>query len=189
MFVTFAVAGAVLLVPGIDRLRRRQRRTTIDEERFHASVQSELRAGSSLRHALAAAARGCPGLVAVRRAALAGRSFDEVAATLLVLPTTGDQARLAVLVTDYSGGAIADVFLRLAERAATAAELDRQRRILTAQTRLSAAIVGGLPLVWLGFGGVGRLQALVDGGGAAIAAAGLVMETMGVAMVWRLAST
>ena len=135
------------------------------------------------------AARGCPGLDSVRRAARAGHSFVEIAATLLALPTTGEEARLAVLVANHSGGAVADVFLRLADRAATAADLDRQRRILTAQSRLSAAIVGGLPLVWLVFGGVGRLQALVEGGGAAIAAAGLGMETIGVAMVWRLAST
>jgi Flp pilus assembly protein TadB len=125
----------------------------------------------------------------VRRAALAGRSFGEVATSLLALPITGDEARLAVWVADQSGGAVAEVFLRLADRAAAAADLDRQRRILTAQTRLSAAIVGGLPLVWLGFGGVGRLQALVDSGGAAIAAVGLGMETMGAVLVWRLAST
>lgn len=189
MFVTFLVAGAILLVPGIDRLRHTRRQTTIDEEKFHASVHSELIAGSTLRQALTAAARDSHGLIAVSRAAQAGRSLDEVGAALLALPVTGNEARLAVRVADQTGGAVAEVFLRLADRAAAAADLDRQRRILTAQSRLSAVIVGGLPLLWLVFGGVGRLQTLVEGGGAAIAFLGLGMEIIGVATVWKLAST
>ncbi|MCP3998136.1 MAG: hypothetical protein GY722_24210 [bacterium] len=189
MFVTLTVVAAILLVPGIERLRRMPRSRPIDEERFHAAVHSELQAGASLRSAISAAAQDLPELAGIHRAAVSGHPMDEVAAALLVLPNTGSEARVAVRVADLSGGRAADVFLRMADRAAAAADLDRQRRILTAQARLSAAIVGGLPFVWLLFGGVGRLRALVDNGGGAIGVAGIVMEAVGVALVWKLAVT
>ena len=68
-------------------------------------------------------------------------------------------------------------------------DVNRQRRVLTAQARLSALIVGGLPLIWLPFGGWSRLHGLVESGsgGAMVATVGIVMEIIGMAFVWRMA--
>lgn len=185
MFVTLVLALAILLVPRWGGLRR-ARRSTIDEPRFYMAVHSALESGASLHRAIAAAADGSPQLAGVRVAA-AGGSTDEIAHAMRVLPG-GEAAGAAVRVAARSGGKAADVFLRLAERAAADTDVARQRRVLTAQSRLSAAIVGGLPIVWLAFGGVARLESLVAAGGAPIAVLGLGMEATGVALVWRLAS-
>ena len=80
------------------------------------------------------------------------------------------------------------VFARLAERANADADLLRQRRVLTAQARLSALIVAGLPVVWLMFGGVGRIVSLIDAGAGVVAGLGITMEVAGMALVWRMTS-
>ena len=115
--------------------------------------------------------------------------MEDIATALRKLPGTGPKAAAAFRVAATSGGRAADVFLRLADRAAADADLARQRRVLTTQARLSALIVGGLPAVWFVFGGVGRLETLIAGGGAVIALLGLGMEALGIALVWRLASS
>lgn len=185
MFVTLLLSIATLLVPKWDSLRR-TRRSIVDEARFYMAVSSALESGTSLPRAIAIASDGSPQLAGLRLAA-AGGAPDEIALALSVLPG-GKGAGAAVRVATRSGGKAAEVFLRLAERAMADADAVRQRRVLTAQARLSAAIVGGLPLVWLALGGVARLQNLVAGGGAPIAVLGLGMQATGVALVWRLAS-
>ncbi|MDJ0953561.1 MAG: type II secretion system F family protein [Acidimicrobiia bacterium] len=188
MFVTLALVLLIVAVPGIER-RRTRRSQPIDEQQYFAAVHAELRAGASVREALAQAASGQGAVLAgVHRLATSGASLDEVAAELSRLPTMGAAADAAVRVAAHSGGRAAAVFLRLADRAASEADLARQRRVLTAQARLSAGIVGGLPLLWLAFGGVGRLQSLVEAGGTPVALVGVAMETVGVLMVWRLAA-
>ncbi len=188
MFVTLAVALLTVAVPKVERLRVR-RSQQVDEQQYFAAVHAELRAGASIREALAEAASGQgPTLAGVRRLARSGASLDEVADELARLPATGAAAGAAVRVAAHSGGRAAAVFLRLADRAAQEADLARQRRVLTTQARLSAGIVGGLPLLWLAFGGVGRLQRLVEAGGAPVALVGVAMETIGVFMVWRMAA-
>ncbi len=191
MFVTTAVALAVLSIPGWDRLRRRRTKHHLDEQQFYAAVHVGMRGGSSVRRALADAAadHDAPQLVLVRRAACSGAPISEIAAVLRALPGSGRQAAVALRVAARSGGKAADVFLRLADRAGNDAELERQRRALTTQSRRPRRIVGGLPLAWLAFGGVGRLRTLIEHGGLAAAILGGAMETIGIALVWRLAST
>ena len=190
MFVTTAVALLILSVPSWERIRSRHRRSQLDEHQFYAAVHAEMRGGASLRRALADAAAGhdAAELRAVRRAASSGAPIAGIAAGLRSLPGSGDRAAVAVRVAARSGGMAADVFLRLADRASEDAELARQRRVLTTQARMSALIVGGLPLAWLALGGVGRIHTLVEHGGLPIVAIGLGMEAIGVALVWRLAS-
>ncbi len=191
MFVTLALALLIIVAPKLEQLRRRRGRDRLDAPRFYATVHSEMRAGASLRQALAgaAAAQDVPALATVRGKAMAGAPMAEIAASLNALPGGARQAEMSLRVAARSGGRAAAVFLRLADRAAADADAGRQRRALTAQSRLSALVVGGLPLVWLVFGGVGRLRSLIDSGGAAVAVAGLGMEALGVVLVWRLAAT
>jgi Flp pilus assembly protein TadB len=114
--------------------------------------------------------------------------MEELADSLRRLPGNGERIGAAIEVAMLSGGRSADVFLRLADRAATDADVARQRRTLTTQARLSALVVGGMPLLWLVFGGVGRMQSLVAAGATAVVVVGLAMELVGALLVWRLAA-
>lgn len=192
MFVILAVAifAGTMARHDLPSFRFRRRRPRVDEQRYLAAVHGELRAGASLRQALADAALGqdCPPLPATRRLALAGAPIERLAESLRRLPGNGRRIGAAIEVAGLSGGRSADVFLGLANRAAAQADLERQQKILTTQARVSALVVGGLPLLWLAFGGVGRLQALVQAGAGAVALVGFAMETVGALLVWRLAS-
>ena len=190
MFLTMAVAAAILTLPPIRRWQV-QRQPGIDEQQFFLAVHGELRGGASLRHAIGAAAQAQPGEIAedIHRAAGGHQSMAAVCAALRQLPQMGRTAAMATRVAIESGGRAAEVFHRLADRARVNADLERQRRTLTAQARLSAAVVGSLPLLWLVFGGWSRLQVLIRHGGGLVAAAGVGMEALGMALVWRLAAS
>jgi Flp pilus assembly protein TadB len=106
------------------------------------------------------------------------------------MPINGHRAAAALRIAGVAGGRSADVFARLADRAAEEEDLRRERRALTTQVRLSAVIVGGLPLVSLLAGGAGRVLDLVDSGrgGAAVAGVGLTAQAVGSLVVWRMAA-
>ncbi len=190
MFVALTVAVAALTLPPVRRLRLR-RQPGIDEQQFFLAVHGELRGGASLRHAIGAAAQAQSGDMAadIHRSAVRHHSMTAVCGSLRQLPEMGHVAAMATRVAMESGGRAADVFHRLADRARVNAALERQRRTLTVQARLSAAIVASLPLLWLVFGGWGRLQVLIRHGGGVVAATGVGMEALGVALVWRLAAS
>jgi Flp pilus assembly protein TadB len=175
----------ILLVPGPGQWRLRYRKRRPGPALLPAAIHAELSAGGSLRQAIATAGIGRPDLATVRRLAMAGAPMAMVADAL------GPDRRLgaSVEVAARSGGRAAAVFQRLADRAAADADLMRQQRVLTTQARLSAAIVAGIPVVWMMFGGAGRIRSLVAGGAGIVAVIGLAMEIGGVALVWRLASS
>ena len=77
--LTIALALAMLLAPSHPGLRGKERHFVHDRERLLAAVTAELRAGSSLRYALAAATRGEPDLRRVGRLALAGAPLPQPA--------------------------------------------------------------------------------------------------------------
>lgn len=165
-----------------------RRDTTEEEAVWLGGVAAELRAGASLRGALIAAAdrvrwidtahvvrlaeAGAPhGMLAVAiQAALPGRA--------LVAPT--------LRIAGVSGGRAAAVFDRLAARVWEDVGAARHHRTLTAQARLSAWVVGGLPMLGtLVLAATGGLAAVVAAGpaGVAVMATGLVLETAGIAGV------
>lgn len=189
MFVTLAFVVGLAVVAGRWPVFRLRQPPGVDEQRFLAAVHSELRAGASLRWAIADAAAGESdgGLAKARRLALAGAPITELATSLRQLPENGRRIAAAIEVAALSGGRSADLFLRLADHAATASDVARQQRTLTTQARMSAMVVGGLPLVWLVFGGVGRIHGLVEQGAGLVAVAGLALEALGSLLVWRLA--
>ena len=192
MFVIAVVVIGILAWDEIHSVRIRRRAPAVDEVRFLNSIHAELRGGASLRWALAsaAAAEADPEVHAVQRLALAGVPLVEIAPRLYRLSVNGQRLTAALQVAAIAGGRSADIFARLAERAAEEADLAREKRALTAQARMSAAVVGGLPLLWMIFGGLDRLRTLTDAGGlgTAVAIAGLGMELGGGLLVWRLAT-
>ena len=130
-------------------LRRAPTAEPIDEHRFCAGVGSELSAGASLRHAVRTAceASGSRSLVETGKRAADGAPLREVAEALSdALPLSGRHVAFAMLVAAESGGGAASTFFRLAQRASVVAELQRERRALSAQARLSALVVGSIPV-------------------------------------------
>ena len=187
-----AVAAAVLLVWGdIHHIARRQRAGHVDEAAFLASIAANLRAGQSMRAALheAAELEEDGSLRLVGKLALAGAPLAEMGPLLERLPVNGSRVSAAMQVVEISGGRSAAVFGGLADRAGEESNRRRERRVLTAQARLSAAIVAGLPFVGVLLGGFSRIATLAAAGvgGFVVAAVGLGMQAVGVAVVWRMA--
>lgn len=166
-----------------------------NETLFFAAMAAELRAGSSLRMALGSAAEGSSdlGLQPAGRRAAAGVPASDIAQELSErLPRNGRLAGAAFSLAAATGARAADVFESLAQQAAERDDLVRERGTLTAQARMSAAVVGGAPiLVLVGLAVSGRGQQLLEAGpaGWAIVLAGGALEIAGLAvvgfMLWR----
>lgn len=181
------VGGAVLAMAPVSRsrLRVRYRRPGVDEIRLLTSIASALRAGHSLRSAIAVSLEGEP----AGRLALIGAPISEVGKALTGLPTTGRRIGAALTVLEMTGGQAVAVFDRLLAIAVREAELARERRRLTAQARASALVVATLPVVAIALTGGSQLVALVQSGtvGLMMAATGALLQVAGLAIVWRLA--
>ena len=120
---------------------------------LHA-VAMELAAGASLRTALGAAADRAPELELglVIRLAEAGAPLARLADALAsALPQQGRVAGAALRTAGATGGRVATVFENLAQVSAEDRQLRRETRAATAQARISAWIVGGLPACYLGY--------------------------------------
>jgi Flp pilus assembly protein TadB len=150
------------------------------EVTFHRVLASELRAGLSPRQALAAACGAAPGLEleGVQRLAEAGRPLEEAAQRL------AGQRRLrpaaaALAVAARTGGSVAAMFDALTAEAVDEERLRLERRSLTVQARLSVAIVGGFPLLFLiGQIATGSLKKVL-----ALGAVGAVIVGVGVGLL------
>ncbi len=160
--------------------RRKPVRTSVAVE-----IAAQLRSGHTLRRAVTIAAAGA-GLEGVRRLALAGMPMDRVADELAGSGAETQMVAAAVRMADRSGGRSAAVFDALGLAALDAEALRRERVAAAAPALLAAGIVGGLPLIYVGFLVVsGRLAALVAAGGpvAVFTVSGLGLVTLGVAAV------
>lgn len=158
------------------------------EAAFLRAVAAELRAGTSLRIAIADAAAASPlGLGGAARLARAGAPIGRVADVLGErLRHNGVAAAAAVELSAWSGARVAGVFDGLAERATEAAELRREQRAATTQARLSALVVGLAPLAFttllLAGGGIESLQR-AGRAGLFIVGVGLSLELAGLLVV------
>ena len=180
------VVGAVAWVVYQRIEKRAPSLTPSDEAQFCTAMASELRAGSPLRSALCESLVRFPGLETdqVQRRVAAGLPLAGTAEFLReALPLNGCLVATSLRLAGSSGGRAAPLFETLADRAVAEAALRREQRALTAQARLSAFVIGGLPLVattlMLVTGrlapllAVGRLGATVLVVGAALQLAGL----------------
>ena len=161
---------------------------------FLQGVAAELRAGASVRSALAAASARTDtlDLAMVARLAEAGAPLSDVADRLeSQFDDVGALVASAVDVGARSGGQMAPVFSTLASIATDRLELDREIRTSTAAVRASAYVVGGLPLLALAFGGLsGTLRQSLESGpaGVTLVGVGLALLVAGIgsmAMVAR----
>jgi Flp pilus assembly protein TadB len=142
------ISGLVVTVGCVWAYRQQRRlRTRWAVAAFHRSVAAEMRAGRSLRLAVAGASRHVVdlNLIAVARLAESGRPLEEIAAKLNQ-DSRLSSAATAINVAAMTGGSVALVFDALTAEAVDEEALRMEQRSLTVQARLSVAIVGGFPL-------------------------------------------
>jgi tight adherence protein B len=161
--------------------------TPSHEAAWLRSLAAELRGGASLRAALATVADGVPGMERAVRLAASGAPLTEVADLVAVaLPTSGRAAAAAIRIVAKTGGRASAVFSELAAQADAAAELAASRRAATAQARMSASVVGALPLILAGGLVVsGRAASLLQRGevGIVVLVSGLTLQLIGLLAV------
>ena len=156
----------------VDRLRSRPPR---HDAEFFEAVAAELRRGASLRHAVAWAAPESN----AARLATTGQPMPVVVAALEAdVPLVGELAGAGIALAVRSGAPAAPLFARLAERSRIDEQLQRELKVLTAQARLSAAVVGLIP-VGLGVG-------LVLSRGSAVLASPAARTTVAVGLSLQL---
>lgn len=182
-------AAAVLVALLAARLVDRPQHDDDPEAVLLLALAAELRAGAGWRSALGAAADrvGAEALPLARARARAGAPAAAVAAALRSeLPHSGRAAAAALRLVATSGGPAADVFATLAAQAAARSAERRDRAAITAQARLSAALVGGAPVLLVGLlVATGRSGGLAGAGaaGAGLLAVGFALQALGIAVV------
>ncbi|NNF64637.1 MAG: hypothetical protein HKN07_10300 [Acidimicrobiia bacterium] len=132
------------------RLFRPRPLTASDEARLLREVGADLRAGVHPTAAFLSAANSHAVLdvMSAARQALGGAGTTAVTNDLAPqLPVNRDILGPAAAIAIETGAGLAAVLYRLADRADAAAAEHRERTVATAQARISAAVVGGLPLV------------------------------------------
>ncbi len=143
--VAVVAALALFLLPRRRRhpVGRRRKVPAVDAAEYFDAVAAELRRGASLRQALALPAPDSR----LARLAGTGQPIELVAAEVQRhLGLDGELAPAGIRLASRTGAPAAVVFARLAARLRAAAQLERDRRALTAQARLSAAVVGLVPV-------------------------------------------
>ena len=154
------------------------------------AAAGELRAGSSLRSAIAGAVDAYPdlGLERIGRLANAGRPLSEMSAALA--ERQGMEAVAAVVaVAGSTGGSVVKVLETLATEAADEATLQREKRSLTAAARWSIGLVGGFPLAVLAVQVIrGEVASMLAAGTvpAAMVVIGVSLLTLGLVTVGLL---
>lgn len=183
--LAYPVLGLLAIV--IHVLRSRGGESTRSAVFCH-SVARELRAGATMRSALAGAAR-VVGLDDV------ADDLDRGHALAGILPTLGAalpeiESELVVLVEGVasSGSMSASLFDELGDLALAHVEMNEEIRMATAPARASAVVLIGLPVAYLGYrfanGDFGGL--LSDPTHAVVAFSGLALALAGLVLGWLL---
>ena len=183
-FIVGAVAWA-----GYRRFQDREGPVWRQEAIFLEGVAAEVRGGSSLRIAIAdSAARSHLELERAARLAGLGRPMPAVGVALgEALQVNGPLAGPALTMAADSGAEVGPLFDSLSHRAAAAADEAREQKTATAQARLSAWLVAGVPaLAAVAMATVGGHDLFLSGPGIVLAGVGLGLLATGAATVWLM---
>ncbi len=193
--VSGAAGGSVVYRRGAER--RRVERVVAQLPGLAASLATALRAGLSLRQALGRVAAEAPRpardeLVAVSRELALGARVEDALAHLRERIPSRD-LRLMVTTIELqrtAGGNLAGALDDLSSRLAERARLARELRGLTAQARLTAWMVGALPLAagaLVAVAAPGTLErALLTGIGLVVLVAAVALYGAGALLVHRI---
>ncbi|MDK1011547.1 MAG: hypothetical protein QGM48_10865 [Actinomycetota bacterium] len=188
---THTAALLVLAAAGVSvalRLRR-PKKTNKNEGGLLRHIAGRVSAGATVRTAIAESAYEAVPEQA-RRHALLGRPMADVGEELSeALPTNGAAFLGICAFSEHTGAAIVAALHVLADQADDAIELARQRRVALAQTKLSAVVVGVVPIV--ASVGLVALRGVPEPGGALIIipmAIGIALQLVGTAVVFNVAA-
>lgn len=161
-----------------------RRRSTTSGAFFCQTVARELRAGASLRWALASASR-LSGLEPVGDALENGEPWDRIVPHLTgPFPDIGSELGVVIESVSASGAYSSQLFEDLGEIALGQLEAGEEIRIATASARASATVLIGLPVLYLLYQTQsGNLNNLLGrSGSGALALAGLGLALAGIAV-------
>lgn len=190
------LAGAVYLPAAVGALIalhwfRARPDETSQPALFCEAVAAELRAGASLRDALATAATSV-GSVPTSIDLPSGSPMTEVAARVSEsFPAIGEELRLVVVAASRSGSDAAALFDEIGSLAIAQSEVRREVRVATAPGRATALVLIGAPLFYLfsqvGSGGLATFLASSEQ--RVVAVIGLGLFLLGLAwaclVLWR----
>lgn len=143
-------AAVLLALAAVQTRRIGARSPRSSQAMILVHLASELRAGQSLRLALADVAERGPGMERIGRLARAGRPMSEIGGALArAMDPYGRMTAAALRVAAYTGGALAPVFDQLAAQVMAVDDLARERRAAMAPAVMQGVVVGGVPLVAL----------------------------------------
>jgi Flp pilus assembly protein TadB len=191
-FLPFPVVVAGVFVASVVSVllhRRGRVGRSQDEGEVLRQISGRVSAGSTIRSTIADPTINTVPVHAGRLAAL-GRPMAEVGEALApILPINGAAFRAICSFSEHTGAAISSALVVLADRADEATEIARQRRVSLAQVKLSAVVVGLVPIA-VSIALV-VFRGIPSPGGALIVVpmiAGVSLEIMGTAIVFRVAS-
>lgn len=188
--VPFALVAVIGLAAASAMLRARRRTEAAGSEgAVLRQLSGVVAAGATIRTSIADAHMiGIPDRA--RRLAALGQPMTEVGSAIVeVLPINGIAFRAICSFSEHTGAAISNALSVLADRADDAAELARQRTIALAQVKLSAVVVGIVPIA--ASIGLVALRGVPEPGGIAIVGpmlGGVALQVTGTAVVFRVAS-
>jgi hypothetical protein len=186
-----AIAAVFVVAAGSAALRARSQRSVEgDEGTLLRQLSGRIAVGATIRSAIAD-----PAVAAIparaRRLAVLGRPIADVGSEIApMLVVNGAAFRAICSFSEHTGAAVSTALSVLADRADEAVELTRQRRVALAQVKLSAIVVGLVPIA--ASGGLLALRGVPHPGGAAVVIPmliGITLQLTGTAVVFRVASS
>lgn len=188
---TIATVAVVVVTLTAVAVRERRKRvdTTRDEGALLRQLAGRIIAGATIRSAIAD-----PTVTAVpasgRRLAAVGMPMSDVGLALSgALPVNGRSFRAICSFSEHTGAAVANALTVLAERSDAATEMARHRRVSLAQAKMSATVVGIVPIV--ASVALIALKGVPGPGGAVVVvpmAIGLTLQLVGTVIVFNVAS-
>jgi Flp pilus assembly protein TadB len=188
--VPLALAAVLAVVAGAGAMRARGRRELDGHEAvLLRQISGRIASGATMRSTIAdTSIDAIP--ESARRLAVVGEPMANVASAIApVLPVNGAAFQAICSFSEHTGAAISTALSVLADRADEAAELTRQRTIALAQVKLSAVVVGLVPIVVSI--ALLAMRGVPEPGGAVIVVPmllGLLLQITGTAVVFRVAS-
>lgn len=185
-----AFAGAVAGAVGLALRKRARSGRESDEGELLREFSARVSAGATIRSTIADPTIELVPDHARRLATLGWPMADVGDALMSVFPVNGAPFRAICSFSEHTGAAISAALGVLADRADEATELARQRKVALAQVKLSAIVVGVVPIaVSIGLVAV---RGIPDPGGAVIVIpmmVGIGLQVIGTGIVFKVASS
>jgi Flp pilus assembly protein TadB len=185
-----ALVGVLVIIVANVLARRRTRAASAGGEGdLLRQIAGRVSAGATIRSTIADPTIDLvPGHA--RRLAALGVPMEAVAEALVAaFPVNGQSFRAICSFSEHTGAGISAALSVLADRADDASELARERRVALAQVKLSAVVVGLVPIA--ASVGLVALRGVPEPGGAIIVVpmvVGIALQVVGTAVVFTVAS-